>query len=145
MKISIIEGPLLDRLGVREPSVYGNFTREELVKITEEKAGKLSITVEFKSSYSEGELAKIIADCKCDGMVVNPGGYTHTSIVIRDAVLCSGIPFVEAHLTNIFNREEFRHKSFLSDISSGIICGTGVFTYSLAIEALHLILKNQVK
>lgn len=113
MKICIIEGPLLDKVGTREPSVYGSFTRDDLVRTTLEKAGQLSVSIEFMNSYLEGELAGLIAGCKCDGMVLNPGAYTHTSVLIRDAALCSGIPFVEAHLTNIFGREDFRHRSFL--------------------------------
>ncbi|HNW16625.1 MAG TPA: type II 3-dehydroquinate dehydratase [bacterium] len=142
MKICIIEGPLLDKVGTREPSVYGSFTRDDLVRTTLEKAGQLSVSIEFMNSYLEGELAGLIAGCKCDGMVLNPGAYTHTSVLIRDAALCSGIPFVEAHLTNIFGREDFRHRSFLSDIASAFICGLGIYTYASAVEALYLILKN---
>ncbi|MGI6393207.1 MAG: type II 3-dehydroquinate dehydratase [bacterium] len=142
MKIAIIEGPLLDKIGSRESGVYGSFTREELMQTTLEKANMFSATIEFYSSYLEGELASLIAGCKCDGMILNPGAYTHTSVLIRDAALCAGIPFVEAHLTNIFGREDFRHSSFLSGVASAFICGLGVYTYASAVEALYLILND---
>lgn len=142
MKICIIEGPLLDKVGVREPQVYGSFSRDDLVRITLEKGASLCMELVFSSSYIEGELAAIISDSKCDGMILNPGAYTHTSVLIRDAVLCSKIPFVEAHLTNIFGREDFRHRSFLSDIASGFVCGFGARTYAVALEGLHAIIKG---
>lgn len=142
MKVCIIEGPLLDKVGTREPGVYGSFSRDDLVRVTTEKGVSLGMELVFLSIYIEGELASIIADSKCDGMIINPGAYTHTSVLIRDAALCSKVPFVEAHLTNIFGREDFRHISFLSGIASGFVCGFGLLTYAIALEGLHSVIKN---
>ena len=137
MKIALIEGPLLDRLGEREPEVYGHgYTRKDVEIKLEEKASALGVELEFLNSYNEGELAKMIVDCDVDGIIINPGAYTHTSIVLRDALLFRKIPFVEAHFSNIFKREAFRRKSFISDIAEGIVCGFGVDTYVLALEAV---------
>ncbi len=135
MKIALIEGPLLDRIGEREPEIYG-FTREELVRSLTEKASALGVELVFLSSYFEGELAKLIAECSADGIVINPGAYTHTSVLIRDALIFRKVPFVEAHFSNIFKREAFRQNSYLSDVAEGFICGFGVHTYSLAVEAV---------
>ena len=137
MKILLVEGPLLDRIGEREPEIYGKKgTREKLLSAFSEKAALLGVETETVSEYCEGELAKIIANAKCDGIVINPGAYTHTSVLLRDALLCSKIPFVEAHITNIFAREEFRRKSYLSDIAVAVVTGCGTASYSVALEAL---------
>jgi len=142
MKIALIEGPLLDRLGEREPEVYGGgFTRQDIEEKLKEKASVLGVEIEFFSSYSEGTLAQIIADCNADGIIINPGAYTHTSVLLRDSLQYASIPFVEAHFSNIFKREEFRRSSLISDIAKGVICGFGVSTYGLALEAIfdHLL------
>lgn len=144
MKILLIEGPLLDKIGEREPQIYGEKgTREKLTGAFYEKAALLGVETEAVSEYCEGELAKIIVNAKCDGIVINPGAYTHTSVLLRDALLCSSIPFVEAHLTNIFAREEFRHISYLSDAAVGVVCGLGTETYSAALEGLTAFLKKR--
>ena len=137
MKILLIEGPLLDKIGGREPQIYGGKgTREKLMNAFYEKAKSLGVEAEAVSEYCEGNLAKIITDAKCDGIVINPGAYTHTSVLLRDALLCSKIPFVEAHVSNIFAREEFRRKSYLSDVAAGVVTGLGSATYSAALEGL---------
>lgn len=137
MKILLVEGPLLDKIGEREPEIYGRQgTREKLMSAFFEKAASLGVETEAVSEYCEGNLAKIISNAKCDGIIINPGAYTHTSILLRDALLCSKIPFVEAHLTNIFAREEFRHKSYLSDAAAGVVCGLGTAAYSAALEGI---------
>ncbi len=137
MKILLVEGPLLDKIGEREPQIYGkNGTREKLLCAFYEKAKSLGVETETVSEYCEGELAKILANAKCDGIVINPGAYTHTSVLLRDALLCSKIPFVEVHLSNIFAREEFRRKSYLSDAAVGVVTGLGSATYSAALEGL---------
>lgn len=137
MKIALIEGPLLDKLGDREPEIYGGgFSRADVEKKLMQKAESLGIEIVFLSSYLEGDLAKIIAGCDADGIIINPGAYTHTSILIRDALMYKKIPFVEAHLSNIFSREEFRKTSYLSDVANGFICGFGTDTYILALEAV---------
>ena len=137
MKILLIEGPLLDKIGGREPHIYGGKgTREKLMNAFYEKAKALGVEAEAVSEYCEGDLAKIITEAKCDGIVINPGAYTHTSVLLRDALLCSKIPFVEAHVSNIFAREEFRRKSYLSDVAAGVVTGLGSATYSAALEGL---------
>jgi len=137
MKILLVEGPLLDKIGEREPQIYGGKgTREKLMSAFYEKAKALGVEVEAVSDYAEGNLAKIIADAKCDGIVINPGAYTHTSVLLRDALLCSEIPFVEAHITNIFAREDFRKKSYLSDAAVGVVTGLGSAAYAAALEGL---------
>ena len=143
MKILLVEGPLLDKIGEREPQIYGEKgTREKLMSAFYEKAKSLGVEVEAVSEYCEGELAKIIANAKCDGIVINPGAYTHTSVLLRDALLCSKIPFVEAHISNIFAREEFRKKSYLSDAAVGVVSGLGSATYAAALEGLTAFLRK---
>ena len=142
MKILLIEGPLLDKIGEREPEIYGGKgTREKLISAFNEKAAALGVETEAVSEYCEGALAKIIVNAKCDGIVINPGAYTHTSILLRDALLCSKIPFVEAHISNVFEREDFRRKSYLSDIAVKVVYGLGTGTYSTALESLVAFLK----
>ena len=142
MKILLVEGPLLDKIGEREPEIYGGKgTREKLISAFNEKAASLGVETEAVSEYCEGALAKIIVNAKCDGIVINPGAYTHTSILLRDALLCSKIPFVEAHISNVFEREDFRRKSYLSDIAVKVVYGLGTGTYSTALESLVAFLK----
>lgn len=143
MKILLVEGPLLDKIGEREPHIYGEKgTREKLMGAFYEKAAALGVEVEAVSDYAEGNLAKIIVNAKCDGIVINPGAYTHTSILLRDALLCAGIPFVEAHISNVFEREDFRKKSYLSDIAVKVVYGLGSATYAAALEVLTGFLKK---
>ena len=143
MKIALIEGPLLDKLGEREQEVYGyGFSREDLERSLQKKANALGVNLEFKSSYVEGEIAKIITECDADGIIINPGAYTHTSILLRDALVFKKIPFVEVHFSNIFSREEFRKTSYLSDVAQGLICGFGEDTYILALEAVFISLSR---
>ena len=142
MKILLIEGPLLDKIGEREPEIYGGKgTREKLILAFNEKASTLGVETEAVLEYCEGALAKIIANAKCDGIVINPGAYTHTSVLLRDALLCSKIPFVEAHISNVFEREEFRRRSYLSDVAIKVVYGLGTATYSTALEELVAFLK----
>ena len=142
MKILLVEGPLLDKIGEREPEIYGGKgTREKLISAFNEKAASLGVETEAVSEYCEGALANIIVNAKCDGIVINPGAYTHTSILLRDALLCSKIPFVEAHISNVFEREDFRRKSYLSDIAVKVVYGLGTGTYSTALESLVAFLK----
>jgi 3-dehydroquinate dehydratase-2 len=139
MKILVINGPNLNMLGKREPSVYGNITLKKIENIVQKKAKSLNVDVEFFQSNHEGELIDKIqsaSESKIDGMVINPGGYTHTSVAIRDALLSINIPFVEVHISNIARRESFRHKSLISDIALGTISGLGPVGYIFGLEAL---------
>ena len=138
MNILLINGPNLNLLGRREPEIYGNKTlkdiEEELTKIAQEK----SVHLECFQSNHEGEIVDKIQDSvkNIQGILINAGAFTHTSISIRDALIGSKIPFVELHISNIFSREEFRKESFLTDKAIGIISGFGINSYFLALEGI---------
>tara|TARA_Y100000590_G_scaffold391661_1_gene468490 strand:+ start:1891 stop:2337 length:447 start_codon:yes stop_codon:yes gene_type:complete len=142
--IIIINGPNLNLLGEREQSQYGSITFEELKKNCLNRGKELNINIEFTQSNIEGEIVNIIqaARKKHDGIIINAAGFTHTSVSIRDALDIFKKPIIELHISNIFKREEFRHKSLISGISTGVICGMGANGYILAINALHELIKN---
>ena len=143
-KIIIINGPNLNLLGEREQSQYGSITFEKLKENCKEKSLDLGLEVEFTQSNIEGELVNIIQDSrkKFDGMIINAAAFTHTSVAIRDALDLFKKPIIELHLSNIYKREEFRHKSLISDIVTGGIFGLGADGYILAIIAMQKILKK---
>ncbi len=143
-KIIIINGPNLNLLGEREQSQYGSTTFEQLKENCLKKSNEIGIELEFVQSNIEGELVSLIQDArkKYDGMIINAAGFTHTSVAIRDALDLFKKPIIELHISNIYKREEFRHKSMISDIVTGIICGLGTNGYILAINAMHELLKN---
>ncbi|OGE18570.1 MAG: type II 3-dehydroquinate dehydratase [Candidatus Dadabacteria bacterium RIFCSPHIGHO2_12_FULL_53_21] len=138
MKILIIHGPNLNMLGKREPSIYGAGTLQEINRILKEEARRLGVKAEVFQSNSEGEIVGSIQDAmkKSDGILINPGAYTHTSIAIRDAILSAGLPVVEVHISNIYKREDFRQKSFISGVSVGVISGFGSDSYILGLNGL---------
>jgi len=143
MKILIINGPNLNMLGIREKSIYGDRGFDDYLVNLQTKF--LGTDLVYFQSNSEGELVSAIQRAyfdKVDAIVINAGAYTHTSIAIRDALLAVKIPFVEVHISNVFAREEFRHKSYLSDIAMGVISGFGLYSYDLAIEVLIIKLKS---
>ena len=142
--ITIINGPNLNLLGEREQSQYGSTTFDGLKKICLERAKTLNINLDFVQSNVEGEIVTIIQNSrnKCDGIIINAAGFTHTSVAIRDALTIFKKPMIELHISNIFKREEFRHKSMISDVVTGIICGLGTNGYILAINAMHELLKD---
>ena len=142
--IIIINGPNLNLLGEREQSQYGSITFDELKKNCSNKAKELGVNIDFIQSNIEGEIVTSIQDArnKYDGIIINAAGFTHTSVSIRDALSIFKKPIIELHISNIYKREEFRHKSLLSDISTGVICGMGANGYILAINAMHDLLKN---
>ena len=144
-KIIIINGPNLNLLGEREQSQYGSVTFEELKENCQKKSKEFSMDVEFKQSNVEGELVNIIQDArnKFDGMIVNAAAFTHTSVAIRDALDIFKKPIIELHISNIYKREEFRHKSLISDIVTGGIFGLGADGYILAIISMQKLLKNE--
>jgi len=147
MKILVLNGPNLNLLGARQPELYGAVSLKEIEKNLKQLASKLGVELEFFQSNFEGELVDKIQSAlgKYQGILINAGAYTHTSIAIRDALLAVKIPFVEVHLSNIFQRESFRHHSFLSDLALGVICGFGARSYFLGLEALVEYLKEQAK
>ena len=144
-KIIIINGPNLNLLGEREQSQYGSTTFDQLKENCLKESNKIGIEVEFAQSNIEGELVNIIQDArkKYDGMIINAAGFTHTSVAIRDALDLFKKPIIELHISNIYKREEFRHKSLISDIATGGIFGLGVEGYILAIISIQKILKNE--
>ena len=138
---AVLNGPNLDRLGLREPEVYGSKTLRDLEVALQAEAGKLEIDLILFQSNHEGALIdKIaeIADHGCAGAVLNPAGLTHTSVALRDSIAASGLPFVEVHISNIYRREEFRHRSFTAPVCVGSVCGLGFQGYILALRYLSL-------
>jgi len=142
--IIIINGPNLNLLGEREQSQYGSITFDQLKKNCLDKAKELSINLEFSQSNIEGEIVTTIqeAKSKSDGIIINAAGFTHTSVAIRDALDIYKKPIIELHISNIYKREEFRHKSLISDVATGGIFGLGSNGYILAIIAMQNILKK---
>ena len=144
-KIIIINGPNLNLLGEREQSQYGSTTYDQLKENCLKESNKIAIELEFAQSNIEGELVNLIQNArkKYDGMIINAAGFTHTSVAIRDALDLFKKPIIELHISNIYRREEFRHKSLISDIATGGIFGLGVEGYILAIISIEKILKNE--
>ena len=144
-KIIIINGPNLNLLVEREQSQYGSVTFKQLKENCIKKSNEIGIGLEFVQSNIEGELVDLIQDArkKYDGMIINAAGFTHTSVAIRDALDLFKKPIIELHISNIYKREEFRHKSLISDIATGGIFGLGVEGYILAIISIEKILKNE--
>ena len=144
-KIIIINGPNLNLLGEREQSQYGSTTFEELKINCLKKSNEIGINLEFAQSNIEGELVSLIQHARneYDGMIINAAGFTHTSVAIRDALDLFKKPIIELHISNIYKREEFRHKSLISDIVTGGIFGLGAEGYILAIISIQKILKNE--
>ena len=143
-RIIIINGPNLNLLGEREKSHYGNFSLEELKKKCIQKSKQLDIEIDFRQSNIEGEIVTMIQSArnKCDGIIINAAGFTHSSVAIRDALEIVKKPKIELHISNIYKREEFRQKSLISGVVNGLICGLGINGYILAINAMHELLKN---
>ena len=143
--IIIINGPNLNLLGEREQSQYGSTTFEELKKKCLEKCKELNVGLDFKHSNIEGEIVSIIQEArkKYDGLIINAAGFTHTSVAIRDSLDLFKKPSIELHISNIYKREEFRHKSLISGVVTGGIFGLGDNGYILAIIAMHKLLENE--
>ena len=143
-KIIIINGPNLNLLGEREQSQYGSVTFKQLKENCIKKSQELGLIVEFAQSNVEGDLVNIIQDSrkKFDGMIINAAAFTHTSVAIRDALSIFKKPIIELHISNIYKREEFRHKSLISDIVTGGIFGLGADGYILAIISMQKLLKK---
>ena len=141
-KIFVLNGPNLNLLGTREPHIYGSDTLDDLRSLAQARAAELGLEIDFRQSNSEGELVDWIQEAKesADGIVINAGAYTHTSIAILDALVATELPVVEVHLSNLFKREAFRHHSYISPVAAGLITGFGPQGYPLALEAMSSIL-----
>jgi 3-dehydroquinate dehydratase II len=145
-RIQVIHGPNLNMLGLREPGIYGTQTLATINAMLAVEAEILGVTVEAFQSNSEGALVDCIHATfgQKDGLLINPGAYTHTSIALRDAIAAVGLPTVEVHLSNIHRREEFRHHSYIAPVAIGQICGFGAESYRLGLRALVQHLTTQI-
>ena len=143
-KIIILNGPNLNLLGEREKDQYGNLTLKDIENECKEFTKKNNILLSFLQTNIEGELVNQIQDSRKnqDGLIINAGGYTHTSVAIHDALKILKIPIIELHISNVYNREEFRHKSLISKVANGIICGFGASGYLMSLQAITRLLKK---
>ena len=139
LRIRVLHGPNLNLLGTREQSIYGTLSLDAMDSAIAKLAEELAVKVDLRQSNSEGELVTWIQEARTeyDGIIINPAAYTHTSIAIRDAIAAVGLPTVEVHLSNIHQREEFRHRSYISGVAIGQISGLGPTGYLLALRGLH--------
>ena len=146
-KILVINGPNLNMLGKRQPEIYGATTLTELEDFCQAQGRSIGLEVGCKQSNHEGEIVTWIQEARegYDGIIINAGAYTHTSIAIHDAILASETPVVEVHLSNIHAREDFRHQSYISKVAIGMICGFGIKGYQLALEAISTYLNEKYK
>jgi 3-dehydroquinate dehydratase-2 len=136
--IAVLNGPNLNMLGTREPEKYGTATLDDVEALCAETAEELGLAIDFRQTNSEGELVTWVQECRghAAGIVINPAGYTTTSVAVLDALLAVGLPVIEVHITNIHRREEFRQHSLVSRAATGVICGLGVAGYALALQAM---------
>jgi len=136
--VLIINGPNLNMLGKREPGIYGHTTLKDIEGRCQEHAKKTGLTVSFMQSNHEGDMVDAIQQAaqSNDGIIINAAAYTHTSVALMDALKAVGLPCIEVHLSNVFSREAFRHKSYISFAATGVICGFGAKGYELALDAI---------
>ena len=144
-KIIILNGPNLNLLGEREKNQYGNFTLKDVERKCNKYSNENDIELSLFQSNIEGELVDQIQNSRDnqDGLIINAGGYTHTSVAIHDALKILKIPIIELHISNIYNREEFRHKSLISKVAKAVICGFGVDGYLMSLQAMNKFIENE--
>lgn len=142
--IAVLNGPNLNMLGLRQPQLYGAATLDDVEALCAETAEALGLAIDFRQTNGEGELVSWVQECRgrASGIVINPAGYTTTSIALMDALLAVELPVIEVHITNIHRREEFRHHSFVSKAAVGVIAGLGVRGYALALQAMAELLED---
>ncbi len=145
--IYVLNGPNLNMLGTREPAIYGSDTLADIKLRAETCAKGLDLAIDFRQSNVEGELVNWIQEArtKAQGIILNAGGYTHTSVAILDALQAAELPVIEVHLSNIFRRDQFRQHSYISLAATGVICGLGAKGYELALEAIADVLQRGTK
>lgn len=138
MRILILNGPNLNMLGTREPEVYGSQTLDDIETLCAAHASSLGSELDFRQSNHEGELVDWIQETreKHDGLIINAGAFTHTSVALHDALMAIDKPIIEVHLSNVFQREEFRHHSYISKPAKGVLCGFGSQGYVMALDAM---------
>jgi len=137
-RVLVLNGPNLNLLGTREPGIYGGETLKDVEALCRQAAEELGLKLDFRQSNHEGELVTWIQDARktADGIVINPAAYSHTSIAIPDAIKAAGLPVAEVHISNIHQREAYRHHSYVSSVAFGVICGFGTLGYRLALQAM---------
>jgi 3-dehydroquinate dehydratase-2 len=142
--ITVLNGPNLNMLGLRQPHIYGSATLDDVEALCADTGERLGLAIDFRQTNGEGELVSWVQETRgrAQGIVINPAGYTTTSISLLDALLACEVPAIEVHITNIHKREEFRHHSFVSKAAVGVICGLGIYGYALALQALANILEE---
>ena len=143
--ISVLNGPNLNMLGLRQPAIYGRATLDDVEQVCIQAAERLDVAIDFRQTNGEGELISWVQECRgrARGIIINPGGYSHTSVALLDALLSVELPVLEVHLSNIHRREDFRRHSYVSQASVGVICGLGVRGYGLALTAMADILMDE--
>jgi 3-dehydroquinate dehydratase II len=142
--VLILNGPNLNMLGVRQPEIYGRDTLADIEQACTDEAEQVELEIDFRQSNHEGELVTWIQEARTahDGIIVNAGAYSHTSVAILDALNAAELPVIEVHLSNIFRREAFRHHSYVSLAATGVVCGLGVHGYLLALQAMARLLET---
>ena len=142
--IAVLNGPNMNMLGLRQPHLYGSATLDDVETLCAETAEELGLAIDFRQTNGEGELISWVQECRgrAAGIVINPAGYTNTSIALMDALLACELPVIEVHITNIHRREEFRHISYVSKAAVGVICGLGVGGYALALQGMADLLEQ---
>ena len=146
--VYVLNGPNLNLLGAREPNVYGHATLNDVEKLCRETAKRHRLVVEFRQSNHEGEIVDLVHEAgakNAAGIIINAGAYTHTSLALRDAIAAVGLPVIEVHISNIFARESFRHKSHIAPVAKASICGFGIEGYALAIAGLATLASQELK
>ena len=136
--IAVLNGPNLNMLGLREPALYGAATLDDVEQLCAETGERLGLSIDFRQTNGEGELVSWVQECRgrARGIVINPAGYTTTSVALMDALLAAELPVIEVHITNIHRRERFRQHSYVSKAAVGVICGLGIQGYGLALTAM---------
>lgn len=136
--IAVLNGPNLNLLGTRQPEIYGSATLDDVEALCAETAEALGLAIDFRQTNGEGELVTWVQECRgrAAGIIINPAGYSHTSIALMDALKAVDLPVVEVHISNIHRREDFRHMSYVSKVATGVIAGLGVLGYALALRAI---------
>jgi 3-dehydroquinate dehydratase II len=142
--IAVLNGPNMNMLGLRQPHLYGAATLDDVEQLCAESGEALGLAIDFRQSNVEGELISWVQECRgrAAGIVINPAGYTTTSIALMDALLAAELPVIEVHITNIHRREDFRQHSYVSKAAVGVICGLGIRGYALALTALAELLEE---
>lgn len=143
--IVVLNGPNMNMLGLRQPQLYGSATLDDVEQLCAESGEALGLAIDFRQTNNEGELISWVQECRgrAAGIVINPAGYTTTSIALMDALLAVELPVIEVHVTNIHRREEFRQHSYVSKAAVGVICGLGIQGYALALTALAAMLDEE--